>query len=199
MPVSYEVSGDLDLIGGVVVVVPRCRRLPETGLQHHRGHQQRQHDHESEPPEQLGAPRRPSPAPGGDERDEEARHDPGRAHEAQIPVSPGGPYEVTEEPVRVHRRRMERPRVGAELRDHDRDEHAERPQDRPGPPALDLSHRAGTASRGGDATGSGFGCGGGIPRYAAAALSTNQVIGSSKNPLYASEWTKRARRTGASD
>ena len=199
VPVADETAGDLELVRGIVVVVPGCRRLPESDLEHERGHEQRQCDEDGERRKQLGTPRAHAPARGCEERDDEAGDNSGRADEAEIPLPPRRAHGVTEQSVRVDRRRMEGPRIGAELRHDDRDERAERREDRPGACAPD-PHLAGTASRGSVAVrGAGAGRGVGTARYAAAIPSTSHVIGSSKKPLYASEWTNRAKKTAASD
>src|SRR5262249_33919591 len=155
-------------------------------------------DHESR--EDVGAPRSPAAAHERRDRDEETGDDSRRPHEPEVPFAAGGAHERAEQAVRVHGRRMERPRIRPELGDDDRDEHAERPEDHPGAGPAD-PHLAGTASRGSVAAGAG--CASALAgfhtRNDAEIPSTSHVIGSSKNPLYASEWTKRAKKTAASD
>jgi hypothetical protein len=78
--------------------------------------------------------------------------------------------------------RHERPRIGAELRDRDRDEHAERREQRPGTKSAHVSSMASFRDS----------------MYEAATATASHVTGSSKNPLYASEWTNKARNTAPS-
>ena len=196
--VPDEPAGDLDLVRGVVVVIPRLGRLAQAGLQQDGRDEQRDGDDERQPGKQFGAPCTPLPPDDRDNGDREGRDDPGRADEAEIPVTSGGANERTEGAVRMHGRRVKRPGVRPELRHDDRHERSERSEDRPRAGPAD-SHRAGTASRDSVTAGAGGGCGRGCSRKAAATPSTSHVIGSSKNPLYASEWTKRAKKTAASD
>src|SRR5438093_8752461 len=196
--VPDEVAGDLDLVRRVVDVGPGLRRLAQARLEQDGGDEQRDREQDCKGAQKLCTPGRPTPADESDERDREPCDDPGRPHEAEIPVTPGRTDERAEGAMRMHGRRVERPGIGSELRNDNRHERAERSEDRPGAEPAD-PHRARTASRGSVTAGTGRGETRAGSRNAAAIPSTSHVIGSSKNPLYASEWTNRAKKTAASD
>ena len=178
---TYEITGDLDLVRRVVVVVPRGGRLAQADLQEDSGNEERQRDDHCQRAEEIRSPGAATPTDRCNERDEQAREDSRRANEAVIPFATCCAHEWAEQSVRMHRR-MERPRVRAELRDDDRDDEAERREDCPRAGAADR-HRAGTASRGSLTRTTGSIRRSGSASWAAAIPSTSHVIGSSKNPL----------------
>src|SRR5262249_39243055 len=120
-------------------------------------------------------------APGrrSDERDEQACQHGCRAEDAEVPLAVGGADERAEDAVRVDLGRHEGPRIGAELRDRDRDEDAQCRQQQP---RAEASHASSMASFRDS-------------MYEAATAIASHVTGSSKNPLYASECTNRAKKT----
>src|SRR5262245_1368961 len=179
VPVADEVARDLDLVRRVVREVPGVRRLAEPDLEQRGGHEQHSADNDRERDREPAGPGPDPPGRSGDEGDDEARQDRRRAEDAEVPLAVGGADERSEEPAWVHRGRHEGPRVRAELRDRDRDEHAQRRQQQPRAVAIHGSSMASLRDS----------------MYDAATAMTSQVTGSSKNPLYARECTKRAKNT----
>ena len=133
--VQDEVAGDLDLVGRVVVVEPGRGRLAQPDLEQHRRHEQQRR----RPPCRA---RRPSQRGQDAQPPRRRRRRAATSSPASIPgvrTSPRSqrscprPHDRAEQAVRVHGRRPERPRVGAELRHGDRDERAEHAEQDPGP------------------------------------------------------------------
>ncbi len=177
VPVPDEAAGELDLVGRVVDVPPRRRRVAQPQLEHRRGDDERCGDDGGE---REGRSRpAPWPAPVGDgaRGDEHAGEDRDRAHHAEVPALVARADDERERPARDHLA-AERPRLRAELRDVHDHERRQRRQERP--PAAD--HPVNAGSRVGE-SGSRSARGRGAARAAAANARTNQVRGSSTKPL----------------
>ena len=129
--VEDEVARDLDLVRRVVREVPGLGCVAEADLQHRCRNEQHPAHHDREDDREPPWPGADAPGRCCDEGDEQAGQNGGRAEDAEVPLAVGDPDERAEETTRMHGGRHEGPRVGAELRDRDRDEHAQRRQEQP--------------------------------------------------------------------
>ena len=141
------------------------------------GDEQQRADEHGEPDAGRAATRSAAQADRRGQRHGQAGQHGRRADDPEIPLPVGRPHERAEQAVRAHRRRGERPGVGAEPGRRHRDEHAERrpaapraPTLAPVPAIVALTVAGSSGSRAArmklDAT-----------------ASTTHVIGSSKKPL----------------
>ncbi len=167
--VQDQVAGDLDLVGRVVREVPGLARVPQPDLEQGGRDEQHRADDRRERDRRPAGPRTEVPGHRCGERDEEAGENCRRADDPEVPLAVGNAHERAEDAVRMDRGGRERPGVGAELRDRDRDDDAERRQQderveaRHAPSMASLSARQST-------------------NPAATAIASH-VTGSSKNPL----------------
>ena len=130
VPVADELAGELQLVGRVVREEPRRGRLPQADLQRDRRQQQGRADDECR--DELGLPGQPPEhRPHGERDDEHARQHRERPQRAEIPFAVGRTHDRPEQPVRMHRAGPERPRVGPEHADVQRDDDRERAEHEP--------------------------------------------------------------------
>ena len=107
-----------------------CGRLPQADLQRDRRQQQRRADDDRRDELRLpGQP--PEHRPHGERDHEHARQHRERPQRAEIPFAVGRAHDRPEQPVRMDGARPERPRVGAEHADVQRDDGGERAEHEP--------------------------------------------------------------------
>ena len=131
LAVEDEVARDLDLVRGVVDVVPGGGGVAEPDLQQDRGDDEQRGDDGAESDRPAAPPATRAPGDGACKRDEERRDHGGGARDIGIPLLVRGPDERPEHAVRIDSRRSEGPRTGAQIGQRDDREHAERPEQRP--------------------------------------------------------------------
>ena len=129
--VEDEVARDLDLVRGVVHVVPGRGGVAEPDLQQNRGDDEQRGDDGAESDRPATAPAIRAPGDGARKRDEERRDHGGGARNIGIPLLVGGADERSEHAVGIDVGRGEGPRARAQVGQGDDREHAERPEQRP--------------------------------------------------------------------
>ena len=129
--VENEVAGDVDLVGGVVHVVPGGGGVAEPDLQQDRGDDEQRDDDGTERDRPAAAPAIRTPGDGARERDDERGDHGGRPRNVGIPLLVGSADERSEHAAGFDVGGSERPCARPQVGQGDDREHAEGPEDRP--------------------------------------------------------------------